>query len=284
METTKTLTVRSEIIDQSIENALPENCTMSILFKKDGLVFSVLRTDTQKFIVLGDYHLAAPAENYAELFQFKTRLEGTFASYQIGFQGPDFIILPAPLFQADQIQKYAKFQFSLSENYIVKYDEIAQHQLVVVYSVPQVALRESQTYFNNAEVKHAVSLEIEFYLSNYKNKPGQHAFIHVFGNQISVLILANGTLQLANQFTWKTNEDLLYFVLNCFEQLGLNPEEVPLKIAGELDKTNPCWELLRTYFKIVEGEKKPENFQYSHQFNLLNQHKYNRVFQAATCV
>ena len=57
METTKTPSVRTETIDPSIENALPENCTMSILFQEDGLVFSILRNDLQKFIVLGEYEL-----------------------------------------------------------------------------------------------------------------------------------------------------------------------------------------------------------------------------------
>ena len=55
METTKTLNVKTELIDPSIENAKPENCNLSILFQRDGLVFSILRNDVGKYIVLGEY-------------------------------------------------------------------------------------------------------------------------------------------------------------------------------------------------------------------------------------
>jgi len=282
VETTKIPSVRREKIDPSIESALPENCTMSILFQEDGLIFSILRNDLKKFIVLGEYEISEHTA-IESLFNFKEQLQGNFAHYAIGFQTPLFTIIPASLFKVEKLNDYANFQFGNAGDKLL-YDNLSTHALVIVYALPQQALVTVANYFPGARVHHAASYSISHYLNLYKNKPGEHLHAQIWRNKIELIAIKNGKLLLYNTFSFRTNEDLLYFVLNVYEQLGLNPESVPLKISGEIEKGNPMWELFLTYIRFVETEDRQANYIYSHEFKAFPDHQFNRVFQAATCV
>ncbi len=284
METTKTPSVRAEIIDPSIENALPENCNMSILLQEDGLVFCILRNDVKKYIVLGDYTLEKNTTDFAALFSFKDQLEGVFAHYQIGYYTPNFSIIPAPLFNPNRIEEYANFQFEKGEEHILLFDELKTSGLVLIYSAPKALLQTVQNSFPEVKIKHAGFFTISHYHNLYKNKPGQHLHLQIWNGHLEVIAIENGKVLLLSSFAFQTDEDMLYFTLNVYEQLGLNPESVPLKISGEMEKSSSIWGLLLTYIRFVELEERPATAQYSHEFKSVPAHLYNRVFQAATCV
>ena len=136
METTKTPSVRQERIDPSIENAKSEDCNLSILLNENGLVFSILRNDLKKFIVLGDYLLESEQGEMAGLFSFKQQLKGEFQEYAIGFQTPKFCLVPLTLFKPEELSTYASFQFTVEENERLQYDELPAQGLVIIYAVP----------------------------------------------------------------------------------------------------------------------------------------------------
>ncbi len=284
METTKTPSVRAEKIDPSIENAHSENCNLSILLNKGGLVFSILRKDANKFIVLGDYALPEGETDISNLFYFKNQLSGEFCGYSIGVQTPKFTLVPKALFSSDNVAEFAAFQFEKEEGEVLQFDEIAEHGVVVVYAIPDVLKQHIEMHFHGVDFHHASYFTISYFLNLYKNQPGEHIHAHVWDKVVEVFAVNNGKLVLCSQFGFQSDEDLLYFILNAYEQLGLNPENVPLKVSGELEKHFESWRLLEQYIRFVEIENRPTDVQYSHEFKALSKHKYNRVFQAATCV
>lgn len=283
METTKTASVKTEKIDPSIENALSENCNLSILFNKDGLVFSILRNDLNKFIVLGEYELKNKEADIEALFSFKEQLKGVFSTYAIGFYAPELTIMPTSLFVAGKERAYANFQFDANQDAIC-YNVLKTHGLVLIYSIPKNVLALVESYFPNATIQHAAAFAISHYLNLHKNKPGEHIHVNLWRNTLEIVAIKNGKLLVYNTFVYQTNEDLLYFILNVYEQLALNPETVPLKISGEIEKGSAAWTLLLTYIRFVETEERMPQYAYSHEFKSVANHHYNRVFTAATCV
>lgn len=251
---------------------------MSILFEKDGLVFSILRNDFKKFIVLGEYGIG----NISELFSFRERIPGEFGVVNMAFRGGKVTLIPKSLFEAVLATQFASFQFDV-EDEIILFDELQHQDLVVLYSIPQSLKQLADNAFGNGKIKHAGSFSIEYYLSKYKNKPGEHMFANLWHNKVEVTVIKNGELVLYNIFDYQTNEDLLYALLNVYEQLPMSPEIVPLKLSGEIKKESDAWKLLETYIRYVEAEQRPEAYQFSHEFKLMAPHIYNKIFQIATC-
>lgn len=284
METTKTPSVRQERIDPSIENAKSEDCNLSILLSENGLVFSILRNDLKKFIVLGDYLLESDQGDKAQLFSFKKQLKGEFQEYAIGYQTPKYCLFPLTLFKPEELTTYAKFQFSVEEGDELAYDELSAQGLVIIYAISSEVQLLLEENFHGIIYHHAAYFGITHYTSLYKNQPGEHIHLNIWGQTAEYYVIINGKLQLCTQFNFESNEDLLYFTLNVYEQLGLNPEQVPLKASGEMDRHFESWRLLEKYVRFVELEKRPTGFQYSHEFQSIEEHRYNRIFQAAACV
>ena len=284
METTKTPSVRQERIDPSIENVKSEDCNLSILLSENGLVFSILRNDLKKFIVLGDYKLESDQADKAQLFSFKEQLKGEFQEYAIGYQTPKYGLVPLTLFKPEELSTYAKFQFVLDDGEQLAYNELSAQGLVIIYAISSKIKRLLEEHFHGILYRHAAYFGITYYTALYKNQPGEHIHLNVWGQTAEFYVIMNGQLQLCTQFNFESNEDLLYFTLNVYEQLGLNPEKVPLKASGEMDKDLESWQLLEKYVRFVELEKPPAGVQYSHEFQSIAEHRYNRIFQAAACV
>ena len=282
METTKTLNVKAELIDPSIENANPENCNMSILFQRDGLVFSILRNDIGKFIVLGEYETDALSPDTQALFSFQDQLQGPFSAVQLGFYTPKYTLIPATLFNSADAKSIADFQFALASDEVLRYDELNTHDMVLLYALPKSIATLADEIFGKHVLHHAAYYTITHFLDQYKNKPGEHIHAQLWRQHVEVTVVKNGKLITSNSFNFQTDEDLLYFILNIYEQLELNPESVPLKLAGEILKGTSRWQMLEKYIRFVEVEKRPD-VQYSHEFRAVPEHKYNRVFQAALC-
>jgi len=51
---------------------------LSILFKQDGLIFSILRNDVGKYVVVGEYSIQNSPEALPELFGFYNQFTGKF--------------------------------------------------------------------------------------------------------------------------------------------------------------------------------------------------------------
>ena len=282
METTKTPNVRAERIDPSIENANPENCNLSILFKQDGLIFSILRNDIGKYIVLGEYALEPSSENLPSLFGFYEQLEGSFLNLNLGYCGNKFTLIPAPLFSKDEAHVYAQTQFEIGADEVLRIDELRTHQLVILYTVPRVVDGFIGTNFGHQAMRHSAYFTISYFLDAYKNKPGEHFHANFWHQSLEVIAVTNARLTLCSQFTFESDEDVAYYILNCYEQLGLNPETVPLKVSGEIEKGSETWVVLEKFIRFVELETRPAT-QYSHEFKSLPAHQYNRIFQTAQC-
>ncbi len=282
METTKIPSVKTELIDPSIENTQPENCNLSILFQKDGLVFSILRNDLGKYIVLGEYELPVESSDIRSLFSFTEQLQGPFAEEHIGYYTPKFTLVPAPLFNEEDLAAYAAFQFALEEDEVLRFDTLKTHGLVLVYAMKKAVKQLLHEYFEFTRPRHAATFSINYYLDLYKNKPGEHIHVQIWRQHLEILAVKNGKLLVCSAFDFESNEDVLYFILNVYEQLDFNPEVVPVKVSGEILKGAAVWQLLEKYIRFVELENRP-NGQYSHEFKAVPEHRYNRVFQAAQC-
>jgi hypothetical protein len=282
VETTKTPSVKAELIDPSIENTQPEHCNLSILFQKDGLVFSILRNDLGKYIVLGEYESSGEMADVAGLFQFTQQLQGPFAEVHLGYYTPKFTLIPQSLFDANDLTAYAQFQFKLEEDEVIKTDVLNTHGLIVVYAVKKSIASLLDELFEFSKPRHAATFTISYYLDQYKNKPGEHVHVQLWRQHLEVIAIKNGKLQVCSSFNFQTNEDVLYFILNIYEQLDFNPEVVPVKLSGDILKGTGLWHLLEKYIRFVELENRPKA-QYSHEFKNVPEHRYNRVFQAALC-
>ena len=79
-----------------------------------------------------------------------------------------------------------------------------------------------------------------------------------------------------------TNNDFLYYILNCYNTLELNSNEITLRLSGEFNKEIVLNDL-KKYIKNVIIENKPKSLSYCHLFNNVPNHYFHKLYNQYKC-
>ena len=109
----------------------------------------------------------------------------------------------------------------------------------------------------------------------------EQIFLDIQDNYFDLLFIRDSGIQLFNTFSYKATTDIVYFLLNCIKECGINQEKAHLSICGPALKDNKLKELLSLYLPNPYFAKEPllngilhdKEFNSSHFIHLLNLHR-----------
>ena len=160
-----------------------------------------------------------------------------------------FSLVPKPLFKKDELANYLKFNVKILANDFIDYDQIEGHELVNVY-IPYVNINNYIfDLFGAFEFKHNATVLLESLLKSQVNGSGPVCYIHNTDRQMYVLVADRKKLLFYNSFDYQTKEDFIYYLLFTLEQLKLDPEQVSLRLFGQIEEGDAlykiCYEFVR---------------------------------------
>jgi len=179
-------------------------------------------------------------------------LKRSFETVEVIYQNNLYTCVPKALFTPDTLKDYLKHTIKVLENDFIAYDELDQHEIVMVY-IPYANI--NNFFFENFgsfTYKHAATILVDRMLSKEKNKETTTVFTHMNATSFDLVVIAKGNLMLSNSYRYETGEDFLYYVMFVAEQLRLNPEEFRLILLGNISKDSPCYTVARTYIRHVD--------------------------------
>lgn len=182
-------------------------------------------------------------------------------------------VVPLALFYENEAVNYLKFNTKILPTDFVAFDKISSQEMVVVY-VPYVNINNYffET-FGSFKYYHSSSIAIKAAMETSGFKKDTTVFIDVVEDSFLCTIVANNKLLLHNVYTYKTEEDFIYYILFCFEQLQLNPNETPIILSGKIAKNDNLYTILYKYIRHIDFVKVPtidDNSNNSHSFYLLS--------------
>lgn len=166
-------------------------------------------------------------------------------SIEIIIDNQSFTLIPLDLFKKEYTSRYLQLAKGIQ---LTNQEEIHTYthqdlEIINVYSSDRALYNWlSDTYpLVEMNFKHKTSQLIEIGVVTSK---AQTAFIH-FGNQyFTMVITANGTLKFCNRFAYKTPQDLVYYVLFAINELEIEPDEIIIRLNGNISETSADFELL----------------------------------------
>ena len=78
--------------------------------------------------------------------------------------------------------------------------------------------------------------------------------VHVFKDSFTCIVSKDSKLQLCNTYSYKTPEDFIYYILFCYEQLGLKTETDTITLSWAIEKGDSLYALLFTYVRHINFE------------------------------
>lgn len=275
-------------LDETLDINTTQSYHLSIQVSLNGFSFSILDTVRNKYVALKNYPLdkqkGIPEDQLKDIFKKDEFLTRKYKSSSYFFITDKSTLVPSPLFNKDKIKEYLMFNHPLEERNKIFYNQIKNANTYTVYSIPVNICEILDKQFPGIKNYHqSVPFIEQIILKNQSGEFDFSAFINITPGIFDIAVSQSKKLILYNQFCFKNENDFIYFVLNIFEQLKLNPEKTLLFLSGEITKTSKYYESLKKYIKSIRFEKRDNQFIYSYTFNQIPEHTFISLLNLYNC-
>jgi hypothetical protein len=176
-----------------------------------------------------------------------------WSSVEIVIDNQAFTLIPKDLFRKEYTIRYLQ----LAKGVLISDDEEVHTythedlEIINVYSTDRELLNWLSEIYPLVDIsyKHKASQLIEFGVLSSK---AQTAFLHFGNHHFTMVITVSGTLKFCNRFVNKTSQDLVYYVLFAMNELEIEPDEIILRLYGNIKEQSEDFELLNQYLPNVK--------------------------------
>ncbi len=278
------------VFDKALTTEASKDYKLSILISRDGFSYSIFDTPRNKYSALEAYdfqdvfNTEVLASVLKEIINASEWLSNHYDRVKIIWDNDQKTLIPKPLFLTGEEMNYLKFNHLLTEEDVVRYDQLPNLEAVNVYGMPQTILLLLEKYFPGASINHASSALIENLLINNKNRDESNViFVNVKTNDFDIAVLDGKKLLFFNSFSYRTKEDFAYYLIYVVEQLGMNPEKVEMMLLGEVLKVSDIYDITYKYVREVRFMHRNEDFAYSYVFDDIPEHFYYNLLNLQRC-
>ncbi len=276
--------------DKALNTANPENYKLSIQFSLDGFSFCVFDLETNRFLSIESYSVQGKPsmekicrefEKFVEKHEF---LKSSFQEILFLVETSKTTLIPSPLFDENEVQTFAGFNFPDDERNIFLHDRLIYPDTFNLYAVPEILSNTIQKVFPQARIICHSSALIEGLMIQYKNIPeAKRVFVNTRTSYIDIVIIEGKNLLYYNSFKYSTKEDFIYYIIFVFEQLNLNPEETELMLSGFIEKSSSLFEMTYKYVRNIRFRELSGNFSYSYVFDEIPSQYFTNLINSGLC-
>lgn len=272
------------------DKKIPPYSQLFLNLSKDRLAFSIFESNKNTWICLAEYKRnfqVAGSQGFEGLFSFVDNhpvLNQTFNRAVILVDSHNSTLIPVSLFDEDEKDSFARVNFKISDEELIEYNHLANLNAKLVYPLASSLKNGFDQTFPGCIIWNSSGIFIESLLINYKNHPrDKRMFVNVREPYMDIVILDGNKLHYFNIFEWKAEEDFIYYIIFVLEQLKLNPEEIGLGLAGNIERNSTHFELIYKYIRNVHFERLNDQFNFNQVLFNIPPHYYFNLFNASLC-
>lgn len=253
--------------------------TLSIQVSLNGLSFCIANSEKEIIALEQDnfgIHLSPEQvlDKIKYMFDHHPNFNNDFESVEVIYQNDLYTCVPKALFDEEQLKEYLKYNIKVLENDFIAYDELHQHDIIVVY-VPYANINNFFfDTFGSFTYKHATTILTDTLLAKEKNSDTTKVYAHMNAASFNLIIISKGKLLLSNSYPYENEEDFLYYVMFAAEQLRLNPEEFELIFLGDITETSSCYTLAYTYIRNIRFGNRSNTISISEVIPSIHEHEH----------
>ena len=191
-------------------------------------------------------------------------------------------LLPAALFEREHLKLYFEFNHVLNDLDELQYNFLNQVDAYLVFPMDsEISSLLLRSWLNARFFQQSTPL-IDALLS-HENRGDSFTGINFNQGHFDIIVIQNRQLKYLNNFSFRSDEDLVYFMLFVFDKLELDQEKTPVLLSGEMDKFSDRLSFLKRYFKQISYRTAPAGFQYPPSFQKLQEHSLVNLLNLFHC-
>ncbi len=278
------------VIDEELERNTPLTYHLIISIGLKGASCCLINDKNQTYAAVEQINFMNN-QNYATSFELFEKYYKESVFFNLSFKtvtvvviSESFTLVPQALFDQNNAQSILTFTVGAIDNSKVEFRLLSSIYSYLLFAVPDnyvlgfAKLFGKVTFLNHAEVLIAQGM-IE-----YKNSSENIILAHIQNGNFELMAVANHKMVFFNSFKYVSTEDVAYYTLMAYETLKFNPEEITLKLCGEIEKKSTVYSLLYKYIRNIEFISSHRNYKFSGGFNPLPSHFFFNIINAAHCV
>ena len=210
---------------------------------------------------------------------------GFWKSIQLSVKNEKFTLIPTPLFIPECKKEYLQFNCTLksSERTAFFHHKALNITSVFAYPVNVVEWLNSQYPQKKVHLVHHTSAFLEGVMRETSNDTEIGVYANVENELLTLVVKKGNNLEFCNNFSYKTNEDVLYYMLFVLDQLKLKKNTI-LTCWGNVDVDSDLSNLLTTYIRQLEIGSRPNMFFYSYVFDELAEQRHFDLLSMKLCL
>lgn len=281
MEIGSSIRQEFSLFDKSIKE---KNCQCYKLFahyNPNSFSFSIFNIENEEFSSIQSYIFDQKKGNLNYLLLQFPILKWNLNSITINYFFKACTLIPNVLFDENLKRNYLETNNQLEEEESILVDKLKHINAVVLYSIPKSHLNVLKK-IPNLKIKHSATIFLENILDKSKHSTNSQFFVDVSTKNFNIALIKGSKLIFYNNFEFQTKNDFLYYILNCYNTLELNSNEITLRISGEFEK-DEIIDNLKMYIKKIIIEDRPKSYSYSHLLNTVPNHYFHKLFNQFKC-
>jgi hypothetical protein len=223
---------------------------LSIQVSLDGFSFVITPSENQQrpdYIYINRTE-GKNAEDLVEALSSFTGLDlKEFYSIRIIVHESAFALVPESLFDLRDMKAYLKLNHPHRIKSKALSNRITSAGAVCVFSMDQVLYELLKKKFPGADFCHT-SLP---FCTMALGKSVDGCFIQCYEKSIEMAVVKDQKLLLYNIFELFDNDDIVYFILNAYKSINIDPFTHPLVISGVLAKNSDTVKLAGKYIRDI---------------------------------
>ncbi|SDD88002.1 DUF3822 family protein [Niabella drilacis] len=218
----------------------PENSVLAIQAGPGYLAYAVCDALGSKLGMLKWY--TAATDDLAGILKDIPGVQDPLQKKIIAFDFPAYTLLPAELNQGDN-SALLHLAGADPQDHIL--NEYVGTDIALNYSVPFTLLNLCIHHIPGASYWHLQKIRIAEVLGD---RAGSVMDVNIIDHRFSVVAAKDGGLLLAQHYTYRAPEDVLFYLLKIAEVYGLAQTELQLNISGLIDADAQLYKMLYAYF------------------------------------
>ena len=279
-------------IDKTFDSKLLNKYDLNLNIGNDVIVADVSKTKSNTHIAVAEksfenkvnpkgFHLA----NFTKALKTcPVRISKQYGKVSISIANTYFSLVPKALFEKESIHSYIELNTNPKESYDYRHQILEKEGVVICYALPKNLKDWIKKVFPSAKLTHEIAVVIESVLRDFYSLSEDRIVINIHKDYFDIVFLSKGKLELANSFHFSEKEDLLYYVLFSFEQIGINPNLIEVFLVGDIKKGSEEHQILFKYIKNIHFGFRNKNIKIAGALNELPNHYFYSVFNQSLCV
>ncbi len=278
------------VIDENLERFEPFKYHLLIAIGQDSAACCMVDLKNQSYAAIeqvnfmNNQSLEQSFDLFENYYKNSTFDKIKYKSITVIVASEYFTIVPQALFEANAAAAILQFNTNISFEAEIISKQINSIESTVIQAVPVNLKKGLEKLFGEVKLLHHTEPLIIESMTQFKNSNEKTLLAHIQNGHFELIAIANHKMIYFNSFKFVTTEDVAYYTLLVCETLKLNPEEITLKLCGEIEKKSAIYALLYKYIRNIEFLNSHRTFKYSGGFSPLPSHFFFNLINTAHCV